>query len=216
MTGLAKSSFYYKPKIDPLERERKDDELRRLIDQVHAEFPGYGYRRISAHLLRLGIRVNHKRIRRVMRLYGLFPIVWQRFRCKTTDSRHSFRIYPNRLPGMTVTGVNQVWVGDITYIRIATCFVYLAVILDLYSRKVVGWAISRSLDRQVCIAALGMAIETRRPAAGLVHHTDRGVQYASDEYIALLDANGIVPSMSAKGYCYDNGAPRTRYGRAAA
>jgi putative transposase len=208
MIELARSTYYYTPALSREIRELDDLLLKDLIDIIHQDFPGYGYRRIGAHLRREGIVVNDKRIRRIMQQYKLFPITWKKFSCKTTDSNHSNKIYPNLIKDLEVTRLNQVWVADLTYIRIKSCFVYLAVILDLLSRKVIGWALSRSLDRQVCIEALKMAIEARKPAAGCIHHSDRGVQYSSDDYINLLVENGIEPSMSAKGYAYDNGAPR--------
>jgi putative transposase len=165
----------------------------------------YGYRRVHEYLERVeGITVNEKRIRRVMRENGLKALIWRGFRVKTTDSDHEHGYAPNRLKGLDLDGVNQVWVADITYIRIRTGFVYLAVILDLFSRKVVGWAISARLDAELCLSALRMAIRERRPRAGLIHHSDRGVQYACEAYRRLLAEHEIVVSMSAKGYCYDN------------
>jgi transposase InsO family protein len=139
-----------------------------------------------------------------MRKFGLKALIWRGFKVKTTDSNHPHGYAPNRLPGTTITGVNQVWVTDLTYIRILTGFVYLAAILDLYSRKVVGWAISMSLDAELCLAALDDAIDKRSPQPGLIHHSDRGVQYACERYRSRLNEKGIVSSMSAKGYCYDN------------
>jgi transposase InsO family protein len=165
----------------------------------------YGYRRVHEYLERVeGMTVNEKRIRRVMRENGLKALIWRGFKVKTTDSQHGHGYAPNRLKGLELAGVNQVWVADLTYIRIRTGFVYLAAILDLYSRKVVGWAISSRLDAELCLAALKMAIRERRPLPGLIHHSDRGVQYACEAYRALLDEHKIVASMSAKGYCYDN------------
>jgi putative transposase len=182
-----------------------DAELRDLIEAVQAEFPFYGYRRIHEHLERhCGLTVNKKRIQRVMRQYGLRALVWRGFKVKTTDSAHDYVHAPNLLPGLTVDGPNQVWVADITYIRILTGFVYLAAILDLFSRKVVGWAISQRITRKLCLAALRMAVEERRPAAGCIHHSDRGVQYACPEYARFLVDHELAPSMSARGYCYDN------------
>ena len=179
--------------------------MRDLIEQVQAEFPFYGYRRIYAHIKRLrGTATNRKTILRIMRKYGLKALIWRGFKVKTTDSEHNYGYAPNLLPGMTLTGVNQVWVTDITYIRIKTGFVYLSVIMDLYSRRVVGWAISKNIDAKLCLSALGNAIEERYPMAGLVHHSDRGVQYACHEYRQRLEDYEIVPSMSATGYCYDN------------
>lgn len=203
MTGLSTSGYYYKPKIDPVERARRDADLRDRIEAIQAEFPAYGYRRVHEHLEQKGLTVNKKRIRRVMREYGLFPEI-RRAYVATTDSRHGFAVYPNLIKSIEVNGPNQVWVADITYIRIATCFVYLAVILDLFSRKVVGWAISRSLQRELSLEALRMALEKRKPAAGCIHHSDRGVQYACDDYIALLIEHEMGISMSRKGNPYDN------------
>ena len=203
MTGLAPSSFYYQPVIDPIVREKRDADLRGLIESIHAELPGYGYRRIKHHLARMGIVVNAKRIRRVMREYRLWPVVWKNF-VRTTQSDHGFPLYPNLLKDRSITGLNQVWASDITYIRILTCFVYLAVILDLYSRKVIGWAISRRLDRTLCLSALQMALEERKPLAGCIHHSDRGVQYACGDYADLLLQSGMQISMSRKGNPYDN------------
>lgn len=179
--------------------------MRDLIEKAQAEFPFYGYRRIHAHLKRkCGVTVNGKRILRVMRKYGLKALIWRGFKVKTTDSDHPHGYAPNLLPGRRITGVNQVWVTDITYIRIVTGFVYLAVMLDLYSRRVVGWAISEKIDAELCLTTLDDAIEKRRPRAGLIHHSDRGVQYACGEYRQRLLDHEITASMSAQGYCYDN------------
>jgi transposase InsO family protein len=179
--------------------------VRDLIEKVQAEFPFYGYRRVHVHLERKhGVTINGKRILRVMRKYGLRALIWRGFKIKTTDSDHPYGYARNLLPGLKVTEINQVWVADITYIRILTGFVYLAAILDLFSRKVIGWAISKRIDAELCLKALDDAIEKRRPRAGLIHHSDRGVQYACDDYRQRLQDHEIVPSMSAKGYCYDN------------
>jgi transposase InsO family protein len=144
-----------------------------------------------------------------MKKYGLKSLIWRGWKIKTTDPDHNFGYAKNLLPGKHITGVNQVWVTDITYIRIRSGFVYLAMILDLYSRKVVGWAISLRIDTELCLTALDDAIKKRSPAPGLIHHSDRGVQYACDAYKARLGEHGIVPSMSAKGYCYDNAFAET-------
>lgn len=137
-----------------------------------------------------------------MKKFGLQPIRWRTF-VRTTDSRHLLPVYPNLLKKRQVRAVNQVWVADITYIRIRARFVYLAAILDLYSRKVVGWAISRRIDSELCLTALQMAVK-RRSARGCIHHSDRGVQYASAAYVALLGRHGLKISMSRKGNPYDN------------
>lgn len=204
MTGLSTSSYYYHPKIDPKQKAITDSDLRDLIEEIQIEFPRYGYRRVQKHLAREGLTVNAKRIRRVMREYGLCAEVSRTFKVATTDSDHPFGVYPNLMKDNEVTGLNQAWVADITYIRIQTCFVYLAVILDLYSRKVIGWAISRSLHRSLCIEALKTALEERKPPQGCIHHSDRGVQYACDDYVGILEGNGLRVSMSRKGNPYDN------------
>jgi len=153
-------------------------------------------------LERRGQKVNEKRVRRVMKKFGLRPMTWRRF-VRTTDSRHRLPVYPNLLKKRQVGAINQVWVADITYIRIRSSFVYLAALLDLYSRRIVGWAISKRIDTELCLTALQMALETRR-ACGCIHHSDRGIQYASIRYVTLLRQHGLQISMSAKGNPYDN------------
>jgi putative transposase len=187
-----------------MRREAEDLALKALIDQVHLEFPTYGYRRLKPHLAREGHRVNSKRLRRVMRKYGLFPVVWKTFKIQTTQSDHDLPVFPNHLAGVVETGLNQVWVADLTYIRITTCFVFLAAILDRFSRKVIGWAVSKRLDRGISLAALEMALENRNPGTGCIHHSDRGVQYACWEYVARLQEKGFLVSMSRVGNPYDN------------
>jgi putative transposase len=137
-----------------------------------------------------------------MKKFGMKPITWRTF-VRTTDSRHALRVYPNLLKSRQVRAINEAWVADITYIRIRSSFVYLAAILDLYSRCIVGWAISKRIDTELCVTALRMALETRR-TRGCIHHSDRGVQYASATYVALLRQHGLRISMSAKGNPYDN------------
>ena len=203
VAGLSSSTFYYKS--DKQHRNRRDDEddkLRQQIECIHEELSGYGYRRVTRELKRRGVQVNEKRVRRVMKKFGLRPITWRTF-VRTTDSRHALPVYPNLVRNRQVRALNEVWVADITYIRIRSSFVYLAAILDLYSRKVVGWAISKRIDTELCLAALRMALETRR-SHGCIHHSDRGVQYASAAYVALLRQYGLQISMSAKGNPYDN------------
>ena len=141
--------------------------LRDHIERIQGEFAGYGYRRLGKQLRREGICVNDKRIRRVQRKYQLFPIRWQSFKIATTDSNHGHKVYPNLLAGLTLTGINQAWVADITYIRILKGFVYLAALLDRYSRKVIGWAISKRIDAELCLAALKIALDTRKPPPGM-------------------------------------------------
>ena len=209
MIGLSPSSFYYKPKIEPQEREKRDADLRDIIEALHLELPGYGYRRIKWHLFRVnGVKVNEKRIRRIMHKYGLFPVIWKKF-VRTTNSKHGHEVYPHLLKDKKMTGINQAWVTDITYIRILTCFVYLAVVIDLYSRKVIGWGISKTLHHDLCLEALKMAIEKRSPPQGCIHHSDRGVQYACKPYVDLLKEHHFQISMSRKGNCYDNAFAET-------
>ncbi len=203
MTKLSVSGYYYKPKRDPVERARQDADLREKIEAIQVVSPRYGYRRVMWEFRRSKKRINSKRIRRVMREHGLFAQV-RRAYVQTTDSRHGFGIYPNLVKHRETDGPNQIWVADITYIRITTCFVYLAVILDLFSRKVVGWALSESLQHAISLEALKMAIETRNPPEGCIHHSDRGVQYACDEYVRFLEAKKFQISMSRKGNPYDN------------
>ena len=204
MIGIPTSSFYYRPKGDPKLRASVDADLRDKIEAIQVEFTRYGYRRVKKHLAREGLIVNEKRIRRVMREYGLFPEIRRAFTVATTDSDHALPVYPNLVKDREVNGPNEIWVGDITYIRIATCFVYLAVILDLFSRKVVGWAIARTLQKEICLEALKMALETRDPSPGCIHHSDQGVQYASEAYVDLLKSRSFRISMSRKGNPYDN------------
>jgi transposase InsO family protein len=148
--------------------------------------------------------VNKKKLLGIMRKYGLKALIWRGFKVKTTNSDHNHGYAPNLLPGTQITGPNQVWVADITYIRVLTGFVYLAAVMDLFSRRIVGWAISQKIDHVLCLAALRHAVETRRPRAGLIHHSDRGIQYACGEYTQYMGEHEIVASMSAQGYCYDN------------
>jgi len=202
--GLSPSSYYYKQKTK-IERAKSDAEIRDKVEQVQSEFPFYGHRRIHEHLERReGLTVNKKKVLRIMREFGLKALIWRGFKVKTTDSSHEFGFARNLLPGLKLSEVNQVWVTDITYIRISTGFVYLAAILDLYSRMAVGWALSTKIDHKLCLDALKDAVEKRSPPAGLIHHSDRGIQYACHEYRRFLKDHEIVESMSAQGYCYDN------------
>jgi putative transposase len=203
MTGMSRAGFYRwrAPQLaSPV-----DMELRTEMQQAALEWPTYGYRRITHELQERGFAVNHKRVLRMLREDNLLCIRRRLF-VVTTDSRHHLRVYPNLAGQMTPTAVNQLWVADITYIRLRTEFVYLAVILDAYSRRVIGWALGRSLEAELALSALRMAVSERQPAPGLVHHSDRGVQYASAAYIELLQHHQAVVSMSRKGNPYDNAA----------
>ncbi len=203
--NLPRSTYYYQLKKTSGFQEQKDQGLREKIEQVRLNFPCYGYRTLHRHFLREGSRINEKRIRRVVRKYGLFPVFWKKkFKVQTTQSDHQLPVFPNHLKGVKETAVNQVWVADITYIRISSCFVYLAAILDRFSRKVIGWAVSKRLDRELSLQALRIALEQRNPPVGCIHHSDRGVQYACWDYVNLLQEKGIKISMSRAGNPYDN------------
>ena len=181
----------------------EDVELRAAIEELVLEFPGYGYRRVTKALARNGYCVNHKRVLRIMREESLLCQLKRRF-IPTTDSNHSFRIYPNLLREMVLSAPDQAWQADITYIRLPTGFAYLAAVIDAYSRRCVGWQLSRCIDTNLTLQALDMALATRWVAPGLIHHSDRGVQYASYAYVERLQSVGALASMSAKGNPYDN------------
>jgi putative transposase len=180
-------------------------ELRNQLQRTALEWPAYGYRRITAELQRRGFDVNHKRVLRLMREDNLLCLRSKSF-VVTTDSSHGLPVYPNLARGMRPEAINRLWIADITYIRLRAEFVYLAVVLDAFSRRVIGWALGRTLEAKLAVAALRMAIDQRKPAAGFVHHSDRGVQYASSEYTGLLKEYGAQISMSRRGNPYDNAA----------
>jgi putative transposase len=182
----------------------RDSDLRDEIQRIALEFPCYGWPRVTRELGDRGWRVNHKRVYRIMREDNLLCLRRRKFVVMTTDSNHNRPVYPNLAREMAPTGINQLWVADITYIRLEREFVYLAVILDAFSRRVIGWALDRTLEDKLTMEALGMALDSRSPAPGLVHHSDRGVQYASGDYTGLLKAHQITISMSRKGNPYDN------------
>jgi transposase InsO family protein len=177
--------------------------LRSELQKIALEFPCYGYRRITPALRQRGYRVNHKRVLRLMRADNLLCLRRKSF-VRTTDSEHGWPVYPNRPAHLEPTACNQLWVADITYIRLAKEFIYLAMVLDVWSRRVVGWALGASLEAELALTALRMALAERRPGAGLVHHSDRGVQYACGAYRELLEEHGVAGSMSRKANPYDN------------
>lgn len=203
VTGLSRAGFYrwrLPRQATPVEMELRDQ-----MQKVALESAAYGYRRITHELQRRGFEVNHKRVLRMMREDNLLCMRRRAF-LVTTDSGHHLPIYPNLAREIKVSAINQLWVADITYIRLRTEFVYLAVVLDAFSRRVIGWALSRTLQAELAVAALRMALMERQPSPGLVHHSDRGVQYASLDYTEMLKQHHATISMSRKGNPYDNAA----------
>jgi transposase InsO family protein len=202
VAAVSRASFYrwLEPSM-PVEEEM---EVQAAIQAVVLEHHRrYGYRRVTAELRRRGWCVNHKRVARLMsedNLLAVQPRAW----VTTTNSSHELEVYMNLARRMKLTGINQLWVADITYIRLQAEFVYLAVVLDAFSRKVVGWALGRTLAASLTVTALERALRDRQPPPGLVHHSDRGLQYASEEYAKVLRQHGIVPSMSRPANPYDN------------
>jgi putative transposase len=201
LATVSRAGFYRWRHTPPAQDANID--LRDQIQRIALEWPCYGWRRVTAELRRLGWKVNHKRVRRIMREDNLLCLRRRKF-VLTTDSKHSLPVYPNLAGEMVLTGIDQLWVADITYIRLETEFVYLAVVLDRYSRRVIGWELDRTLEDDLSLAALRMALRSRTPGPGLVHHSDRGVQYASGNYTDLLKDNKIRISMSRTGNPYDN------------
>ena len=202
--GVSRSGFY---RFDESGRPGPDldMDLRDAIQRIALEWPSYGRPRITKELRRRGWTVNPKRVYRLMREDNLLCVRKQKF-VVTTDSHHARKVYPNLARQMMRTGVDQLWVADITYIRLQDEFVFLAVILDAYSRRVIGWALDRTLEDELTLAALRMALARRVVQPGLVHHSDRGSQYASHDYTDLLKAHQIDISMSRKGNPWDNAA----------
>ena len=196
--GIARSTYYDTP-----EAKLDDTALVEAICVICDEFEAYGWRRVQAALRLEGIVVNHKKIRRLMREHDLQPKARRRF-ARTTNSDHDQPIFPDRTKELTVDGPNQLWVADLTYVAIAVGFVYLAVILDAWSRRVTGYAIGRAIDARLTVAALRTAIEGRKPPPGCVHHSDRGSQYAASTYRELLARHGLLGSMGRRGNPYDN------------
>lgn len=203
LVGVSRAGFYrHWGEHEPLAAEM---ELRHRIQQIALEPDNrkYGYRRVYRQLRREGWQVNHKRVLRLMREDNLLCVRKRKF-VLTTDSNHFWPVYPNLAAALLVEGINQLWVADITYIRLVEQFVYLAVILDAYSRKVIGWELDNTLEARLAVAALKRALAGRGAPLGLVHHSDRGVQYACRDYVGLLESHGILISMSRKGNPYDN------------
>jgi len=201
LMGVSRSWYYECPSSQ--QRALQDMELRDAIERIVLEFPGYGYRRVTRALKRQGWTVNHKRVLRIMGEESLLCQLQRRF-VPTTDSDHTFGRYPNLIKDVEIDGLDQVWISDITYIRLPTIFCYLAAILDAYSRKCVGWHLSRWIDARLTLYALEMALAARQPTPGLIHHSDQGVQYASGEYVLRLEDSGAQISMAAVGNPYEN------------
>lgn len=200
MLGVSRSWLYEKPTVCACAEQ--DTRLRDAIEKLCLEFPGYGYRRVTAQLHRDGWSINHKSVLRVMREESLLCRLQKAFRPSAASSTKT--AYPNLTQDLAVTRLDQVWVVDMTYIRLPQGFVYLACVLDGFSRRVIGWHLSRDIDTRLTLAALNKAIAARRPGAGLIHHSDRGVQYASGEYVTRLSEIGACASMSKAGCPYDN------------
>ena len=199
--GIKRSTFYYQPKVN-INKRRKEADIKDRIATISYKHPYYGYRRITAQLRREKVGINHKRVLRMMQELGIQGRIKRRY-VTTTNSQHNNRIYLNLIKDKVVTGINQVWCADITYIRILNGFVYLAAIIDIYSRKIVGYALGKTLCPKLTITALNMAIATRN-TDNLIHHSDQGIQYTCKDYIKILKDNGIRISMAEKGNPYDN------------
>jgi transposase InsO family protein len=202
LSGVSRAGFYrhFEPKLSA----RDDAQLRHLIQELALADRHQGYRRISAGLRRAGLIINAKRVLRLMREDNLLSLRARPFVPVTTDSRHGYAIVPNLTRGLVPTAIDQIWVADITYVRLAESFVYLAVVIDAFSRKVIGWALDDHLQARLAIQALDQALAARHPPPdSLIHHSDRGVQYASSEYMDRLNARRIACSMSRPGNPYD-------------
>jgi putative transposase len=199
--GLSRASYYRSGR--PRLASGEELALRDMMQRIALEMPCYGYRRLTKELQRRGYPVNHKRVLRLMRQDNLLCLRRRRF-VTTTEANHGLPVYPNLVPTLSLTGLNQLWVADITYLRLEHEFVYLAVLLDAYSRRCIGWQLGRRLGEELTLGALEMALAQRRVEPGLVHHSDRGVQYASRAYTGVLTGADIAISMSRPGRPYDN------------
>jgi putative transposase len=196
-------SWYYEQVVNP-EEDEEETALRDRIEEIILEFSGYGYRRVTRALHREGMQVNHKRVLRIMQEESLLCRIKKSFVIKTTNSRHQFHVYPNLLAGLELTAPDQAWVSDFTYIRLRGAFVFLACILDAFSRRCIGWYLSRDMTTQLTLMALRRAIHERHPQPGVIHHSDRGMQYASYDYIEQLQQINAQISMSSVDDPYDN------------
>ena len=210
---VSPAGYYAWRSRPPSAHQLEDERLKPMVHEAHLEGRrNYGRPMIHEALKKRGVRISAKRVGRLMCEQGIRGKVRRSF-VRTTDSNHSMPVFENLLNrDFTATGPDQRWVGDITYLRTPSGFVYLAVVMDLFSRTIVGWAVSAVIDRHLVIAALEMAVRRRRPELGLLFHSDQGSQYASDDHQKKLDANGITCSMSRRGNCYDNAAMESWFG----
>ncbi len=199
--GISRATYYYKSK-DKKDKEKRDRGLRTRIKHICYKYPYYGYRRVTATLRRKGIVVNHKKVAKLIKMMDIQVKKRKRY-TRTTNSRHNLKVYPNLIKNIAIDRINQVWCSDITYIGIRSGFVYLAAIIDAFSRKIVGYAIARTLAAELALQALRMAILSR-DTSDLIHHSDKGIQYCCTDYINLLKDYGIKISMSAKGVPVEN------------
>ncbi len=203
LAGVSRAGFYRH--LEASAPERADAQTRDHIQRLALAHRHYGYRRIAHQLRREGLMVNHKRVLRLMREDNLLCLRTRPYAPRTTDSAHGLHVVPNLVRDLIASAPDQIWVADLTYIRLSAAFIYLAVILDAFSRRIVGWALDDHLEARLALGALDMALQARRPATGgLIHHSDRGVQYACKAYRLRLEAAGIRPSMSAPANPYDN------------
>ncbi|MBZ5681651.1 MAG: IS3 family transposase [Acidobacteriia bacterium] len=202
LSGVSRAGFYRNWEASA--PRQADTALRDAIQQVIVEKRFYGYRRVQWELRQRGHLVNAKRVLRLMREDNLLCLRTRRFVPATTDSQHGWRVWPNLARGLVTRHLNELWVADITYVRLQGEFVYVAVLLDAHSRRVIGWALARHLGASLAVEALRMALAERQPAPGLIHHSDRGIQYACADYLTLLADHGVQPSMSRVGNPYDN------------
>ena len=207
LLDVSRSGFYkwFQRSLIVDNDQNSEIQIREQIQNIVIEFPGYGYRRVTIELQNRGYSVKEKIVRKFMKEDNLL-CVKKRFKLRTTDSNHGEKIYPNLARDLKITGINQLWVADITYIQLSKEFVYLAVIIDVFSRRCIGWELSRHIDTELTLDALRKAFKTRKgdDLKGLIHHSDQGVQYASKEYVDCLKRHGIQISMSRTGNPYDN------------
>jgi len=207
--GISRATYYYKPK-DKTEKDKRDRDLSKHIKEICYRYPFYGYRRVTAALRRKGVIVNHKKVLKLMKKMGIQVKKRKRY-TRTTNSVHNLKVYPNLIKNLSIERINQVWCSDITYIGIRSGFVYLAAVIDAFSRKVVGYAISRTLAAEIALGALRMALATRN-TSDLIHHSDKGIQYCCTDYINLLKNYSIKISMSTRGMPIENAFAESFFG----